>query len=419
MFALATLAKPALAESNIMYVLDVSGSMGQKIGTETKMVIAKRAFNKLIDTLPAKINTGLYVYGHHGDKDCTAIEYMVPLGQDNGAKMKLAVTGLQPSKGSTPLTNALFLGAKSLVEEGKGERSLVLISDGKETCGDDPVVFITKFADGMPSDKLVRFFVIGLDVDAESKAQLEKIAAIGGGAYYGAGNEEELTQALSKISSTLVKTPIFEDDFSGPYLNEAWQVLNDDPDTRVLEDGQLSIFTGVGSFTDETVPNLISYNAPIAEKNYDIITKITIDATLADYDRYWSYGAISFGLRLAQSPTDDLQLGLALAYTVDHGGNKYAFGYFGKNKNGKWGNSFSENLQRSKDGLATFYLRLEKRNYKYTGYISLDQEEWNKLGTILLLGKNLKPQIYATTPKNFHEIVVSFDDFKILRVEKK
>ncbi|PHS22827.1 MAG: hypothetical protein COA84_12175, partial [Robiginitomaculum sp.] len=73
--ALATLAKPAFAESNIMYVLDVSGSMGQKIGTETKMVIAKRAFNKLIDTLPAKINTGLYVYGHHGDKDCTAIEY--------------------------------------------------------------------------------------------------------------------------------------------------------------------------------------------------------------------------------------------------------------------------------------------------------------------------------------------------------
>ncbi len=413
------LVAPAHAETNIMFVLDVSGSMAQKIGPETKMTIAKRAFGKLADNLPAKANTGLYVYGHHGTKDCTAIENMVPLGPDNGAKMKLAVAGLQPLKGSTPLTNAIYLGAKSLIEEGKGDRALVLISDGKETCGDDPVAFITKFADSMPAEQTVKFYVIGLDVDAESKTQLEKIAQIGGGAYFGAGNEAELTKALSTVTNKLVKTPIFQDDFSGPFLNEAWQIINDDPDALILEDGKLSVISGPGSFTDKSVPNLISYKAPIAEKDYDISVTVTVEATKADYDRYWGYGAISFGLRMAKSPTSDIQLGLALTYTADNGGNKYSYVYYGQTKGGKWGNSYTKPWYRSKDGAVTFYLRMEKRGFKYTGYIQNDKKEWVKLGTQLLLGKNLKPQLYATNPKDFHQVLVSFDDFKIMRVEKK
>lgn len=409
----------ASAETNIMFVLDVSGSMAQKIGPETKMTVAKRAFGKIVDNLPKEIQSGLYVYGHHGNKDCTAIENLVTLGSDNGAKMKLAVAGLQPSKGATPLTNAIFLGVKSLVEQGKGDRALVLISDGKETCGDDPIAFMTKLSQNMPANQIVKIYVIGLGVDGDSKAQLEKIATLGGGAYYGAGNEEDLTKALTNVVHTLVKTPIFEDDFSGNFLNESWQIINDDPDSRILEDGKLSVITGPGSFTDKSVPNLISYKAPIAEKNYDISVTVTVEATKADYDRYWGYGAISFGLRMAKSPTSDIQLGLALTYTADNGGNAYSYVYYGQTKGGKWGNNYTKPWYRSKDGAVTFYLRMEKRGFKYTGYIQNDKKEWIKLGTQLLLGKNLKPQLYATNPKDFHQVLVSFDDFKILRVEKK
>lgn len=406
---------PAQAETNIMFVLDVSGSMAQKIGSETKMTIAKRAFGKLADNLPAKANTGLYVYGHHGTKDCTAIENMVPLGADNGAKMKLAVGELQPLKGATPLTNALYLGAKSLIEEGKGDRALVLISDGKETCGDDPVAFMTKFADSMPADQIVKFYVIGLAVDAESKAQLEKIAQIGGGAYFEAGNETELTKALTAVANKLVKTPIFEDDFSGPFLNEAWQILQDDPDTRILDEGKFSVITGYGLFGDESVPNLLSYNARIMEESYDISLKVTIEAQVADYDRFLSWGHVEFGLRMEKSANDDLQLVVALVSMPGFGPS--AQGFFGKTESGEYGNSKNDFLSEPVDGPASFYLRLEKRGFRYTGYASANNEDWVELGTQLLIGKNFKPQLFAVRGEDFNELLVSFDDFKILRVE--
>jgi len=195
-----------------------------------KMTIAKRAFSHLIDELPSSSQTGLLVYGHHGDKDCSAIEILAPLAAGNGALMKEKVAELQPRKGATPLTDALFLGSQTLVEKGNGDRILVLISDGKETCGEDPVAYVQNFVDSMPADKMVRFYVIGLDVDAASKAQLEKIANIGGGAYFDAGDEQELTQALTTVANAVVKTTLFEDDFSGAFLNDAWTITNDDPD---------------------------------------------------------------------------------------------------------------------------------------------------------------------------------------------
>ncbi|MHA1113580.1 MAG: hypothetical protein ACTSRY_03635, partial [Alphaproteobacteria bacterium] len=66
---LAVPARTAWAKTNIMFILDVSGSMRQKLDGEPKMRIAKRAFAGLVDGMPSDTHAGLFVYGHHGDKD--------------------------------------------------------------------------------------------------------------------------------------------------------------------------------------------------------------------------------------------------------------------------------------------------------------------------------------------------------------
>jgi hypothetical protein len=69
-----TIFRPAEGEAaqvttNIQLVFDASGSMAQRIGGETKIQAARRAMERIIDTLPDNpdLNVGFRVFGHEGD----------------------------------------------------------------------------------------------------------------------------------------------------------------------------------------------------------------------------------------------------------------------------------------------------------------------------------------------------------------
>lgn len=76
---------------------------------------------------------------------------------------------------------------------------MIVVSDGKETCGGDPCAAVRELrAAGID----VRVDVIGFDVGADERAQLVCIAGAGGGRYYDARTPEELRGAVARVAGT-------------------------------------------------------------------------------------------------------------------------------------------------------------------------------------------------------------------------
>ena len=192
---LSVLAQTAASKSpnRLLLILDASGSMWGQIGGENKIVIARRVMKNLVNKLGAETNLGLVAYGHRREKDCEDIEIITPLAALNKTALAQQIDGLNP-KGMTPITGAIRK-AFEAVPVGAGATTIVLFSDGLETCGGDPCQIVSK-AKATGSNFVMH--VIGFDVGKENVAQLECAAQAGGGLYLSAENADELAAAFER-----------------------------------------------------------------------------------------------------------------------------------------------------------------------------------------------------------------------------
>ncbi len=192
---LACLLGSAMAESNTLLILDASGSMRTQIDGMSKMEMAKDAVCEYISSLPQTMNVGLIVYGHRSKDDCADVEYMVPLGKNNRDKMVQKILSLKPT-GKTPITVSLDK-AVTILDKYPGENTIVLVSDGKESCDADPCALIGKY---IAEGKSFVSHVIGFDVNVRERKGLECIAEAGHGKYYPADNLKGFKVALESVS---------------------------------------------------------------------------------------------------------------------------------------------------------------------------------------------------------------------------
>ncbi len=188
--------------SKVMLVLDASGSMWGQIKGTPKIVIARRAVRDLLSRWDRSIQLGLSVYGHRRKGDCGDIETIYPVGPARPQAILKAVDALTP-KGKTPLSEAVRRAAGKLkfTEE---EATVILISDGKETCQADPCAL------GRELEQLGVGFtvhVIGFDVAKQEQAGLRCLAENTGGLFLAAENASELNAALSKAVSAIKAPP--------------------------------------------------------------------------------------------------------------------------------------------------------------------------------------------------------------------
>lgn len=123
------------AESNLVFVLDGSGSMWGRVGGSIKIVEAKQVMGDLLADVPSGVDISLVAYGHRRKGDCTDIETLAAFGTPS-TTIAEQVKGLTPL-GKTPITDSLQKGADQLAGR-DGPSSLVLVSDGIETCKGDP-----------------------------------------------------------------------------------------------------------------------------------------------------------------------------------------------------------------------------------------------------------------------------------------
>ncbi|WP_227982349.1 vWA domain-containing protein [Nocardia spumae] len=199
--------KPEYAPT--MLVLDASGSMqAADPGGGTKMDAAKAAVHSFVGAAPAESKVGLTVYGTGtGSSDaektagCKDVRTLRTPETLDRAALNSAVDGIQAS-GYTPIGTSLREAAKSLPSS--GPRSIVLVSDGEDTCAPPDPCAVAQELNRQGATIVIH--AIGFGVDSASRAQLTCIAQRTGGTYTDAADGKTLERILPRVSQAALRT---------------------------------------------------------------------------------------------------------------------------------------------------------------------------------------------------------------------
>jgi hypothetical protein len=176
-------------------ILDASGSMLQRIGGQRRIDIAKHTLAKLTgETIPAGTPFALRVIGR-GSDSCQS-ELDIPFAPLDRAAAGLKLAALQAKNNArTPLGAALEKVAEDL-GAARGERVVILVTDGEETCGGNPARTIAKL---VQSGVDVRVNIVGFAVDDDKvAARFEAWSHAGRGTYFDARDAKTLNAAFTQ-----------------------------------------------------------------------------------------------------------------------------------------------------------------------------------------------------------------------------
>jgi hypothetical protein len=170
--------------------------MLQSIGGKRRIAIAKETLTQLLgEVIPAGTPFALRVFGHKEADSCRT-DLEIPLAPLNPAAAKAVVAAVQAMNlAKTPIGDSLAKVAQDLSSV-TGERVVILLTDGEETCDGDPAAAIRALQE---SGVAVRVNIIGFAIDDEALARtFESWAALGNGAYFAAADADQLAAALTK-----------------------------------------------------------------------------------------------------------------------------------------------------------------------------------------------------------------------------
>jgi len=399
-----------------LFVFDGSGSMWGQVQGQAKVDLAKQALNGLLQDFPRGTDIGLIAYGHRRKGDCSDIETLAPVGSSK-AEIIAAVNSINP-KGKTPLTRAIGFAAEQL--KGRdASTSIVVISDGKESCNADPCAMAkTVHQSGVD----LRVHVIGFDVSKEEAEQLQCIAKNGGGKYFPADSAGELANSFAAVRKEVVETGtqaaaqpkttrvLFRDDFNGNSLSEKWQLRNPDPDAMTVDGGVLYLLSEPGDWQAENVHNLLTYvDAGSLPRNWNAVTRFSTE--VLDYPGGGNE-ASWVGIVLYLDKDNHLDIPI-----TGHCCSDRRSAHFSKMSKGRAVPGYEIKLGGLIKKPVNYYLKLEKRGFSYTAYVSEDGLDWQKIGTHKFLGKKFAPGLFSVRHSRAVETTSAFDWFEIQAVQ--
>jgi hypothetical protein len=193
------------AQNQTIFIFDSSGSMGGEVKGQIKLDLATNVLGELLTSWEKRPYPGLIVYGHKNG-DCSDIDFIHPIDQSSPQDIKASLKSFRPI-GKTPLGDSLLLASKGL-ESNPNKTTIIMLSDGEETCGKDPC----KIAKEIKAKGInLKVHLVGFDIQNENgRKQLECIANSTGGKYFPAADSKQLKEVLneaitlSKKKSTLI-----------------------------------------------------------------------------------------------------------------------------------------------------------------------------------------------------------------------
>ena len=178
-------------------VLDTSGSMRGRFGKSTRIAVAQQVLTSVIhDDLPQGMPVALRMFTQR-PRSCDT-ELLVPLSPLDQTTMAATIQGVHiVNSVRTPLAAAIEKVGDDLASV-TGPRIVIIVSDGRETCGGDPVQAVRDLtAKGLD----VALDIVGLGLDRAGRKALRAIAHAGNGTYHDARDPKTLEEAISAAFS--------------------------------------------------------------------------------------------------------------------------------------------------------------------------------------------------------------------------
>lgn len=182
-------------------ILDQSLSMEAKLGNLTRMETAKNVVTHFLSKFPGKaLKLGVYSYGR---ESCEALDtHQSPFETLDKPALKEKINALQPL-GDTPIAKSLSV-LREALQKKEGRYHVMLITDGVESCGGNPVEEGKKLVALNGPELYIQLNVIGLGVSQTDAAELKTISEATDGKYYNANTAEELESIFEKPIRAIV-----------------------------------------------------------------------------------------------------------------------------------------------------------------------------------------------------------------------
>ncbi|WP_413557677.1 VWA domain-containing protein [Bdellovibrio sp. HCB209] len=155
------------AALSFILMLDYSGSMEQPLDKTPKIQIVQKQVHALLSTAPEQGSSEAIVFGTKPEKECKDVRLM----NGKNPTLQKQVMSMQPGAfGKTPLTQG-FRTLVGRLQKYPGTRAVV-ITDGADTCGENPCEFLKEADKKVKTDKPYEIFMVGLDLK-EDKSQMQ------------------------------------------------------------------------------------------------------------------------------------------------------------------------------------------------------------------------------------------------------
>ena len=180
-------------------ILDASGSMLKKENGVRRIDIARQVLDNIVkEHLPEQGGFALRIFGHKEADSCRT-DLEIPFGPlDRGAAADRIASVQAMNLAKTPIADSLAKVSSDLAAA-KGPKTVILITDGEETCDGDPATAIQELRDqGIDA----QVSIVGFAIDDDGlRSDFETWAQLGGGSYFDARSADELTRSLTTVIS--------------------------------------------------------------------------------------------------------------------------------------------------------------------------------------------------------------------------
>lgn len=182
-------------ESVYEVIVDLSKSMSAPIDGVRKTEMAATALRQSTQSILARSTIILRTIGSAAELECgSGIVESISNNQalDRYTKnMTSSVTGKK-----TPIARAITESGKDLQKYSTIQKHIILITDGIDTCGGNPIEAAQKLKD---LDIHLKVHVVGIQLDPLKSKYMKSVSLAGGGKFVNANNDLQLNDALHQM----------------------------------------------------------------------------------------------------------------------------------------------------------------------------------------------------------------------------
>ncbi len=193
--------RPAPVSYAVEVLVDGSASMKARLPSGvTRLEGALRAVEAAVGTLPPDTPVAVRVWGTRSPasrRDCEDTKLVRPFAAAANARADVVeAAGTFDAQGGTPLARALQEAANDFEAAPASRGVVVIVADGKDTCGSDPCAT----ADALKAKRpWLVVHAVGLAADTASRMQLECVARATGGVYFDSTDAAAAARAVGTV----------------------------------------------------------------------------------------------------------------------------------------------------------------------------------------------------------------------------